>query len=331
MALPLSSFPPARAPIVAGLVALALFFLAHLLLFLRLEPALTWFYPIVWWSYIFIIDGWVFRRKGRSLIWASGRRIDRRFWFMALGSAVIWLIFEAFNLRLENWWYHGVPSNRVVRWIGTIISFATVVPLLAVTERLLDSFRLFDRISASRARVTPGFLLASQTTGLIMLLACLFFPRYAFPLVWGGFVLLLEPINYRAGAPSLLRDWEAGRPGRTYRLLAAGAIAGLLWELWNFWAVARWSYTVPFVGEWKLFEMPVLGFLGFPLFALEAFALYQLFCSPWHAGIWPESSVAPPPRPSMAVTWLAIVLSLLFCVIVLQAIDRHTILSYAPA
>jgi hypothetical protein len=270
------------------------------------------------------------------LIWASGQRIDRRFWFMALGSAVIWLIFEAFNLRLENWWYHDVPPNRAVRWTGMMISFATVVPLLAETERWLDSFRWFARSSVSRGRFTPAFLLASQTTGALMLLACLLFPRYAFPLVWGGFALLIEPINYRAGVPSLLREWENGRPGRTYRLLAAGAIAGLLWELWNFWAVARWSYTVPFVGEWKLFEMPVLGFLGFPPFALEAFALYQFFCRPWGVSIWPESSVPstqrpPPHRPPMIITLLTTFLVLLFCGIVLWAIDHHTILSYAPA
>ncbi|MBI3603922.1 MAG: hypothetical protein HY205_05690 [Nitrospirae bacterium] len=318
------------APILSAFVAVVILLLTHLLLLLHLEPALTWFYPLVWWSYIFIVDGFVFRRKGRSLIWASGRQIDGRFWLMALGSAVIWLIFEAFNLRLENWWYHDVPPLRLIRWTGTIISFATVIPLLAETERLLNSFRCFDRATATGIRITPGLLLASQAAGALMLLACLLVPRYAFPLVWGGFALLIDPINYRAGAPSLLRDWETNHPGRTYRLLTAGLIAGLLWELWNFWAVARWTYTVPFVGEWKLFEMPMLGFLGFPPFALEAFVLYQLFCRPWNASIWPRPSAnAPMRRPSRALTLLAIMLVLLFCVIVLLAIDRHTILSFA--
>jgi hypothetical protein len=325
-------------PLVSGLLALLILLLAHLLLILRLEPALTWFYPLVWWSYIFMVDGFVYRRDGRSLIWLNGRRIDSRFWFMALVSAVIWLIFETFNLRLDNWWYHGVPSNRAVRWIGTMISFATVVPLLAETERLLASFRLFDRVSTPRLVITPGRLFAAQAAGGAMLLACLLVPHYAFPLVWGGVVLLIDPVNYRAGVPSLLRDWGQGRPGRTYRLLCSGLIAGLLWECWNFWAVARWSYTVPIVGGWKLFEMPVAGFLGFPPFALEAFALYHLFCRPWQASIWP----APPEsdhsaeysmnrRPSPLVTLLTVAAGLLFCLLVLRAIDHHTILSYAPS
>lgn len=317
------------APFISGLFALVVFLFAHLLLVLRLEPALTWFYPLVWWSYIFMVDAVVFRRTGRSLIWGDGRRIDNRFLLMAAWSAVIWLIFETFNLRLDNWWYHGVPPNRAVRWTGTLISFATVVPLLAETERLLASFHLFARTATPRLVITPGLLFTAQTAGGAMLLACLLIPHYAFPLVWGGFVLLIDPINDRAGAPSLLRDWAEGRPGRTYRLLVAGFIAGLLWELWNFWAIARWSYTVPFVGGLKLFEMPLAGFLGFPHFALEAFALYQFFCRPWGVGIWPESG-HPPVRSPMTVTIPAIALSLLFCAIVLRAIDHHTILSFAP-
>ena len=314
---------------ISGLIALAVFLLAHLSLVLRVEPVLTWFYPIVWWSYIVIADSVVNYRTGRSLIWDH----DRRFWLMAWWSAVIWLIFEAFNLRLENWWYHNVPPAWWQRWPGTIISFATVVPLLAVTEQLLASFSLFDGLRTAKRSVTSGFLRNCQVIGAVMLLAALAFPRYAFPLMWGGFFFLIEPVNYRAGAPSLLREWVCGSPARSYRLLVAGFMAGLLWEIWNFWASARWSYTVPFVGEFKLFEMPILGFLGFPPFALEAFALYQFLCRPWAASIWPvvPQSALPSRRPSSAVTLLTAMISLLFCLAVLWAIDQHTVLSFGKS
>jgi len=313
------------APAISGLIALATFLLAHLALVLRVEPALTWFYPLVWWSYIFMVDAVVHHRTGRSLIWDGGRR----FWLMAAWSAVIWLIFETFNLRLENWWYHDVPAERWQRWPGTIIAFATVVPLLAVTERLFASFGWFERMRISRLAVTPRLLWNSMAVGIAMLVLTLLYPRYAFPLVWGGFVLLIDPVNYRAGAPSLLRDLEQGAPGRIYRLLVTGLWAGLLWELWNFWAAARWSYTVPFVGELKLFEMPILGFLGFPPFALEAFALYQFLCRPWGASIWPVAVTLTKPRPALWLTMTALALALVFCLITLSAIDQHTILSFA--
>jgi hypothetical protein len=32
---------------------------------------------------------------------------------------------------------------------------------------------------------------------------------------------------------------------------------------------------VPYLGDVKLFEMPVLGYLGFPPFALECYAVYH--------------------------------------------------------
>ena len=316
---------PSRAPFYAGLIALPIFVLAHLLLVLRVEFILTWFYPIVWWSYIFMVDSVVYYRTGRSLVWDGGRY----FCLMALWSAVIWLVFEAFNLRLENWWYHNLIAERWLRWMGAILSFATVIPLLAQTERLFDSLRLFERAGTPRLAVTPGFLRTCQMIGAGMLIVSLAAPRYAFPFVWGGFVFLLEPHNYRSGAPSLLREWEHGSLRRSYRLLAAGFLAGLLWELWNFWAAARWSYTVPFVGELKIFEMPVFGFLGFPFFALEAYVIYQFLCWPWQATIWPE--VGRRPVGSNVAPWwtmIATVTAILFGALVLWAIDQHTVLSF---
>jgi hypothetical protein len=60
--------------------------------------------------------------------------------------------------------------------------------------------------------------------------------------------------------------------------MGAGMICGLLWEFWNFWTKSKWIYTVPFVGDIKLFEMPILGFLGFAPFALECYVMYNFVC-----------------------------------------------------
>jgi hypothetical protein len=51
-----------------------------------------------------------------------------------------------------------------------------------------------------------------------------------------------------------------------------------MWEGLNYWARCKWIYTVPGLEDWKLFEMPVLGFLGFPVLAVEAFAFYTFLC-----------------------------------------------------
>ena len=58
--------------------------------------------------------------------------------------------------------------------------------------------------------------------------------------------------------------------------MAGGAICGLLWEFWNYWALAKWTYKLPFLEDleqYRYFEMPWLGFLGFLPFALECWVV----------------------------------------------------------
>ena len=98
--------------------------------------------------------------------------------------------------------------------------------------------------------------------------------RYMAAPVWLGFILLLDPINMRLGGESLWTDWRAGRRDRTINLMLSGMLCGVLWEFWNYWAYAKWHYTVPIMERWKIFEMPVPGYFGFAPFALECFTMY---------------------------------------------------------
>jgi hypothetical protein len=104
------------------------------------------------------------------------------------------------------------------------------------------------------------------------------------PLVWPspylaapvflGFVFLLDPINSRLGEASLLDDQVVIGWSRFNNLFLSGFLCGVLWEFWNYWAGAKWHYTVPIMENLKIFEMPVPGYLGFPAFALECFTMY---------------------------------------------------------
>ncbi len=94
--------------------------------------------------------------------------------------------------------------------------------------------------------------------------------------LWVGLLLMLDPINAGLGGPSLVKDWSQGRFGRTLALFAGGALCGLLWEFWNYWAIAKWTYHLPFLGslqQYSYFEMPLLGFMGFLPFAAECWAM----------------------------------------------------------
>ena len=85
----------------------------------------------------------------------------------------------------------------------------------------------------------------------------------------------MEPINYFIGAKSLFRELENGRLNKIFSLFLAGAMCGFLWEFWNYWATAKWIYILPFLNEPKIFEMPLLGFLGFLPFAIEIYVMWE--------------------------------------------------------
>jgi len=249
----------------AGLFALIV---AEFLMFHGVEPVATYFTPIAWTAYLFLADAMVWSVRGHSRIADE----PREFAIVAGLSLPLWLIFEGYNLRLANWAYVGLPGRWLARDFGYAWSFMTIIPGILLTADLVESFGWF---ASQQPKVKfPRASLAGMTAaGALCLTLPLLLPReaaaYLFALVWVGFVLFLEPANYRLRLPSLLRDLEEGRRGRLYALLVSGWVCGWLWEFWNYWAAARWQYTFPMFQQWKIFAMPVPGYLGFLPFALE--------------------------------------------------------------
>jgi len=258
-----------------GYAGLAILLAGELLLFRRIEPITTYFTPIAWTSYLLVVDAAVFALRGRSRL----RSTPREFAFMALWSVPLWLIFEAYNWHLQNWMYVGMPEALWQQALGSLWSFATIIPALFETTDLLMALGLFEKASARGWRFWLGRHNLMVVIGVLCLSIPLTLPTeaaaYLFALVWLGFIFLLEPVNLARGHDSLLRDVRKNRGQRLYCLMAAGLVCGLLWEFWNYWAGGRWVYIFPMMQDWKVFEMPLPGYLGFPFFALEVFALYH--------------------------------------------------------
>jgi hypothetical protein len=150
---------------------------------------------------------------------------------------------------------------------------------------MFESFDLFSGPARpTKPRSIPRHLpLVIQLLGALMAALAVFFPVYLAPLVWGSVTFLLDPWNYRKGARSLLADLAIGKGRTIVRLLAAGLFCGLLWESFNYFSPQKWIYTVRGLEEAKVFEMPLLGFLGFPALALDAFSFFA-FVSYWLHG-----------------------------------------------
>ena len=253
-----------------GLLALVC---AEWLMFRGVEPVATFFTPIAWTAYILVADAAVLAVQGKSRL----RNAPREFARAALLSVPLWLIFEAYNLRLQNWAYDGLPMNWSASGFGYAWSYATITPAIFVTADLIESYGWFAR-PARPWKISAAAERWSVALGAVLLTVPLLVPRHAaaylFTAVWLGFIFLLDPINRRLGLPSLLADLEQGERGRINSLLVSGWVCGWLWEFWNYWASAKWHYIFPLFQQWKIFEMPAPGYLGFPPFALECFVMY---------------------------------------------------------
>jgi hypothetical protein len=239
----------------------------------------TFFTPICWTGYILAMDAAVFRVRGRSLL----RSEPQAFVWMAVLSIFLWLVFEAYNLQLHNWTYVGLPRNEYVRYLGYGWSFATIWPgVLETTDFLLAT--LFRKRGPApeppdSRKPVIGWILPGLAMLIFPLVAPFYMQAYLFALVWLGFIAVADPLNYRARRPSVWGDLSQGYRARLWALLLAGFLCGILWEFWNYWASAKWLYIFPILEQYRLFEMPVLGFLGFPAFAVEIFAMYVMAAS----------------------------------------------------
>jgi hypothetical protein len=78
---------------------------------------------------------------------------------------------------------------------------------------------------------------------------------------------------------------KRGELGILARMLVAGLLCGLVWETFNFFAPQKWIYTVRGLEQLKLFEMPLLGFLGFPALAADAFAAFSTISYCFHGNV----------------------------------------------
>ena len=251
---------------------------AEILMFMNFSPVSSFFTPIAWTFYILCTDALNYKLSGRSLIMSK----FKEFLFMLPLSAFSWFVFEFYNLFLRNWHYINLPQNLALRWFGYIWSFSTIFPGIFETTELIKNLHI-GNITTKTYQIKTSFINTLILLGIIFLISPLILPgkipQYLAGPVWCGFVLFLDPINYKAKRPSLLRSIEAGQWGRIVRLLASGTVCGLLWEFWNFWAYTKWEYTLPFYAGPRIFEMPLLGFLGFLPFAIECYCMYVFFVS----------------------------------------------------
>ena len=265
----------ARRPAVRLGAGLALIALGWACSLAGLEPVRRYWFELVWSGYILAADGAVLARTGGSLLSGNSRRVAAMF---AL-SAAFWWLYELVNQHLRNWFYVGEGLSLPLRALLDTVAFSTVLPALAESRDLLRSFvRLPDPPAVA---LPPRAAVWAVGGGLAAAALLWRFPDQAFPLVWVAPFLVLDGLAALRSRPSALALVRAGRAGPVLLVALAGLGTGVLWELWNAGALPHWSYRVPYVGVAKVFEMPLLGYLGYLPFALAADAVWRTASGGW--------------------------------------------------
>ncbi|HSH42422.1 MAG TPA: hypothetical protein VK973_09910 [Arenicellales bacterium] len=222
------------------------------------------FFPL-WLGYALTVDGLTFARAGTSPFARSPARWLA--WFPA--SAAAWWYFELLNRFIQNWQYLGVEDYSPLRYaLGATLAFSTVLPAVLGTAALLSTFdplrSRYTRPASARGREANRavwrWLVAAGALGLAVMP---WFPVALFALIWIAPLLILAGLLELSGRDTSLGHLLRGDWGPFVILGLAALTCGFFWEMWNYFAMPKWIYQVPWLNRFHLFEMPLVGYLGY--------------------------------------------------------------------
>ena len=114
-----------------GIIGLIFIILVEINFFFQIEPFARWYFPIIWFGYIFLIDAIVYSLKKSSIIMNK-----RKQFFLMLGlSSIVWWGFEIINYLLQNWSYENTASFFNKKWI--VMAVYTVASIRVNTTMLM--------------------------------------------------------------------------------------------------------------------------------------------------------------------------------------------------
>ena len=243
----------------------------------------SWFAPFqahtftpLWASFILVINALCHRRTGHCMM------IDRTRFFVALFplSAVFWWFFEYLNRFVQNWSYTGVHYSSWEYFCYASLSFSTVLPaVLGTREWMAGAFRVGQGVADVRLlRFQHPKLLAvaALLTSGASLAGIGVWPNHFFSLLWVSPLIVIVTLQILTGERTIL----SGITNGDWRLIITSAAAALFcggfWEMWNYYSLAKWKYSVPYVHGFQIFEMPILGYAGYLPFGLECAVVAEL-------------------------------------------------------
>ena len=236
-------------------------------------------YAPLWVGYILVVNALCVRRSGTSPLTAHTGAYLATFPV----SSLFWWFFEYLNRYVWNWYYLGVSQMGAWEYaFYATLCFSSVLPAVTATAALLHTFEPFrDERFAGMGRVdmrTPGTRLFLAFVSALGLAGIVFIPQYTFPLLWLSPLMVFLLVQSALGEPCVLDRLRGGNWALVFRFAVAALVCGLAWETWNYHAVAKWVYAVPWVHRFQIWEMPVVGFAGYLPFGVECAAVTAWIC-----------------------------------------------------
>jgi hypothetical protein len=256
--------------LIIDVFVLSLLGLGWWIMWAHIGPGAAIGFAMAWWGLILSLDNITYHIRKVSLL----KQHKTRFWLLGISSAILWWCFEGFNFRTNNWQYIGANAyNTATFALLASIAFSTVLPAIFEMATIWSSVLGYSR---PKQRTLPKqVILGICALGICLTASIIVWPAYMFWAIWVGPLLFLDPLLYMAQKKSILGMVASGDLKSILALYLAGQTLGLIWEFWNYWSMPKWIYHVPTFGLPHLFEMPLLGYLGYGPFALEIFTMYS--------------------------------------------------------
>jgi hypothetical protein len=233
------------------------------------KPFESFIFTPLWISYVIFVNALTRWRTGNCLLTQKTR------YLLALlpASALFWWYFEYLNRFAQNWYYVGQELFSPATYaVHATVAFSTVLPAVMSTVELLQSYPAlrrtrFQRPLARGGRRTQALaVLALASCGLVGVAA---WPDYWYPLLWVSPLLILVSLQVLLSEENVLQKLEQGEWNVLSLPALAALVCGFFWEMWNNYSYPKWVYCIPFVQRFEIFEMPLLGYLGYLPFGLQ--------------------------------------------------------------
>ncbi len=230
----------------------------------------------LWIAYIMTINAMTYRRTGHCML----RDRPGRFLLLFPLSGAFWWFFEYLNRFVQTWYYVGSHFGPGEYFLYATLPFSTVLPAVISTREWLlgflwprEKFQNFLPITCPHPRLLVWTVLLITGLGLAGIGV---WPNYLFSLLWISPLMIILCLQTIFKEPHLFSDIARGDWRTILSSALAALMCGFFWEMWNYYSLAKWKYSIPFVHGFQIFEMPILGYAGYLPFGMACTVIADL-------------------------------------------------------